>query len=135
VRKQPRLEVPQTEVVVDVVKKGVWKKEQETLRGLTMGSINMRHDERVRTGCVVVGDKFPCWLLHCGALGLEVVRVCLKSDEFITIIERRVLDTAIEAGDVPSSFPLASVVRVDGPASTNVLAGAWLSQAKFVLST
>jgi hypothetical protein len=61
--------------------------------------------------------------------------VCLKSNEFITIIERRVLDTAIEAGDVPSSLPLASVVRVDGSSSTNVLAGAWLSQAKFVLST
>jgi hypothetical protein len=59
VRKQPRLEVPQTEVVVDVVKKGVWKKEQETLRGLTMGSINMRHDERVRAGCVVWGTSFP----------------------------------------------------------------------------
>jgi hypothetical protein len=128
--------VPRAKVVVDIVTKGGGNKERETLRGLTTGSIKMTSHGRDRLRCVVVGDSFPCWLPHCGALGLDVVRVCLRSDAFIKIVEKLVSETCvIEVGEVPTSFPLVSVVLVDGPATTRILMGASQSQAKLVLST
>jgi hypothetical protein len=136
VRKRPRLEGPLAEVVVEIVQKGGGKGERETLRGLTMGSIDMRGVSRGRTRCIVVGDKFPCWLPHCGGLGLEVVMVCVNSNEFLDVIKQQVSDTCvIHVGEIPPSFPLASVVLIDGPASNPLLIGASQSLAKIVLST
>ena len=60
--------------------KGRRKIERETLRGLTTGVIKMS-GSRQRLRCIVVGDKFPSWLPHCGALGLEVVCVQVRSNE------------------------------------------------------
>jgi hypothetical protein len=112
------------------------RKERETLRGLTMGSIKMTKESGDRIRCVVVGDKYPCWLPHCGALGLEVARVYVQSTDFVKIIASQVLSTCeVQVGEIPSKFPLSSVVLVDGPATTRILEEAKMSRTKMVLST
>lgn len=96
----------------------------------------MSSGSRAPLRCVVVGDKFPCWLPHCGALGLEVVRVCLQTSEFVKIVERLVSNTCvIQVGDTPTSLPRAAVFLIDGLASTALLVRASQSRAKMVLST
>ena len=83
--------------MVDIDERGVGK-ERESLRGLTTRSIQIKSASlRARIQCVVVGDKFPCWLPHYGSLGSEVViiRVHLQSDEFLKIIARQVSETCV----------------------------------------
>ncbi len=110
--------------------------ERETLRGLTTGSIRMESEASARVRCIVVGDKFPSWLPHCGGLGLEVTRACLLSDACLSTVKTQVSEECIvQVGRFPTSHPLASVVLVDGPATNAVLAGATLSEATLVLST
>ena len=117
------------------MKRGKREGERETLRGLTTGVIKMS-GSRQRLRCIVVGDKFPGWLPHCGALGLEVVCVQVRTNEFINIIEQQVSDTCVvQVGPFSSSMPSASVVLIDGHATTSLLIGASLSKAKLVLST
>ena len=116
--------------MVGIVKRGKRKGKQETLRGLTTGVIKMS-GLRQLLWCMVAGDKFPSWLPHCGALGLEVVCVQVWSNEFINIIEQHVSETCvIQVGLISSSMPL-----IDGHATTSLLIGASLSKAKLVLST
>ena len=122
--------------MVGVEKRGKGKNERETLRGLTTRVIKMSRSKQ-RLWCIVAGDKFPSWLPHCGALGLEVVCVQVWSNEFINIIEQHVSETCvIQVGPISSSMPLASMFLIDRHATTSLLlVGASLSQAKLLLST
>jgi hypothetical protein len=116
-------------------KRGVNRLRERQLQGLTIGSVKMGLDSRAWSRCVVAGDKLPCWLPHCSALGLEVVRVCLKSDEFLKIVEKQVADACvIQLGELPARFPLALVVLIDGPALNSLLVEASQSEAKIVMS-
>ena len=55
--------------MVGVEKRGKGKKERETLRGLTItGVIKMSGSKHQRLRCIMVCDKFPSCLPHCGAL-------------------------------------------------------------------
>ena len=71
--------------MVRVEKRGRGNNEQETLRGLTTGFIKMSVWKQ-RLWCIVEGNKFPSWLPHCGALGLEMVCVQVWwANEFIPL--------------------------------------------------
>jgi hypothetical protein len=55
---------------------------------------------------------------HCGALGLVVVRVCLRSDNFVEIVKRLVTqECIIQVGQFAGNHPIVGVILVDGPAS------------------
>ena len=78
--------------MVGVEKRGKGKNERGTLRGLTTSVIKIS-GHRQRLWYIVVGNKFCSWLPHCGALGLEVVCVQVRSNEFINIIYKKTADT------------------------------------------
>ena len=70
----------------------------------------------------MVEDKFPCWLPHCGAPGLEVAQARACLDELMKMTERQVFVDArvTQVGKTPSSLPLVSVLPMDGLALSAV---------------
>ena len=54
---------------IAVTTQGDGKQERKPERTDYIGFIKMTRHLRAWTRCIVVGDRFPCWLPHCGVLG------------------------------------------------------------------
>ena len=101
-----------------------------------MGSVKVGSIPGLRTRCIVVGYEYPSWLPHCGALGLQVVAVYLQESKFKTRVIHQVSeDCVVHVDKTLHSFPKASVVLVDGPASNSLLIEASRIQVGDINST